>query len=122
VIDVERENTMMFLLLIEDGGAARTWAPGEYEQAIARMNRFTSELKTRGAYRASDKLHPDSEGARVQIRDGQPFVVNGPFAETKEVVGGFYLIDCADRAEAIAIASECPAASWGTVEVRQVRA
>jgi hypothetical protein len=52
------------------------------------------------------------------VRNGRPQVLDGPFAEAKEMIGGFFLIDCATREEAIAIAAECPAAAWATLEVR----
>ena len=112
---------MKFLLLIEDGGVFRNASEAERRSAHETMDRFTDSLKARGALKACDALHPDTEGARVQVRDGQALVMNGPFAETKEVVGGFYLVECADKAQAIAFAKECPAATWGTVEVREIR-
>jgi hypothetical protein len=56
----------------------------------------------------------------VQVRDGQTRLRDGPFAEAKEMVGGFFLLDCASRDEALAIAAQCPAAQWATVEVRAV--
>ena len=112
---------MRFLLLIEDGVPERGWSEREMQSAFETMTRFTNDLKSRGVLKTCDALHPDSEGARVQVRDGERIVTNGPFAETKEVVGGFYLIECADKAQAITIAAECPAAGWGTVEVREIR-
>ena len=56
---------------------------------------------------------------RVQVRDGKPTLIDGPFAEAKEIVGGFFLLDCETREQAIAVARECPAAEWATVEVRE---
>ncbi|RZL07856.1 MAG: dehydrogenase, partial [Rubrivivax sp.] len=61
-----------------------------------------------------------SDGARVQVREGRSHVLDGPFAEAKEMIGGFFLLDCQTRAEAIAIAEACPAAEWCTIEVRAV--
>ena len=113
---------MTFLLLIQDGGTFRSSPAHERADARAVMDVFTNDLKARGHYRASDALRPDGEGARVRVRDGQTFIVDGPFAESKEVVGGFYLIECASKAEAIAIASRCPAAEWGEIEVREIAA
>ena len=60
------------------------------------------------------------QAVRLQVREGQTRLTDGPFAETKEMVGGFFLIDCATRDEAIAIARDCPAAEWATVEVREL--
>ena len=87
-----------------------------YEQ----MLRYTDDLKARGVLRASDSLKSHAEAARIEVRGGKRAVIDGPFAESKEMVGGFFYLDCATKAEAIAIASECPAAQWATVEVREV--
>ena len=62
----------------------------------------------------------DGRAARIKVREGRAQVVDGPFAEAKEMVGGFFLLDVASRDEAVAIARECPAAEWATVEVREV--
>ena len=67
----------------------------------------------------SDSLGSTSKGVRVEMRGGKRSLVDGPFAEAKEIVGGFFLLDC-NREEAIAIASECPAAEYATIEVREV--
>ncbi len=82
------------------------------------MLRFAGELKQRGVLRAVESLTSQNDAARVKVSHGRPQVVDGPFAEAKEMVGGFFLLDCATREEAIAIARECPAAEWATVEVR----
>ncbi|MGH7804935.1 MAG: YciI family protein [Candidatus Binatia bacterium] len=111
---------MTFLLLIQDGGSFRNSHAHARADARAVMDTFTNDLKARGHYRASDALRPDDEGVRVRVRDGQTLVVDGPFAESKEVVGGFYLIECASKAEAIELAKRCPAAEWGEVEVREI--
>lgn len=106
------------LLMIEPTGqrAERTRAEGE--QAYARMQRFADELRQQGLLRGVESLASLDSAARVQLRDGAPRVVDGPFAEAKEMVGGFFLVDCATRDEAIALARRCPAAEWCTVEVR----
>jgi hypothetical protein len=83
------------------------------------MHRFDDGLKARGICKASQSLR-DSRQTRVQIRGGRQIVMDGPFAESKEIVGGFFLLDCGTREEAIAIARECPATQWATVEVREV--
>jgi hypothetical protein len=84
------------------------------------MLRFGEGLQARGLLRASESLASTEQAVRLQVREGQARMVDGPFAETKEMVGGFYLLDCATREEAVAIARECPAAEWATVEVREV--
>ena len=89
-------------------------------QVYERMLRFTDDLKTRGLLLASDSLASAAKGVRVQVREGKPRMIDGPYAEAKEMVGGFFLVDCRTRDEAVAIAAECPAAEWCTVEVREV--
>lgn len=83
------------------------------------MLRFGEELTERGQLLASRSLRPDKHGVRVKQGSGKRELRDGPFTEAKEMVGGFYLIDCANREEAIAIAARCPAARFATVEVRE---
>lgn len=107
------------LLIIEPNGQRLTRTEAEGREAYARMLRFGDGLKERGLLLASESLKTqDSSAARVAVRNGRPQVLDGPFAEAKEMIGGFFLIDCKTREEAIAIAAECPAAGWSTVEVR----
>jgi hypothetical protein len=82
------------------------------------MLQFTAELQARGVLVTSQSLAGTAEGVRLQVREGRRSIVDGPFAETKEMVGGFFLLNVATRDEAIRIAAECPAAEWATVEVR----
>ena len=84
------------------------------------MLRFGEGLQARGLLRASESLASTEQAVRLQMLEGQARMVDGPFAETKEMVGGFYLLDCATRDEALAIARDCPAAEWATIEVREV--
>jgi hypothetical protein len=67
-----------------------------------------------------DSLTSDARGVRVRVRGGKRTVVDGPFTEAKEIVGGFFLLDGITKDEAVAIASECPATEWATVEVREI--
>jgi hypothetical protein len=69
---------------------------------------------------ATQSLRSDAEGVRVQVRGGKRTLVDGPFSETKEMVGGYFLLDCESKAQAVTIAAECPAAEWATVEVREL--
>lgn len=108
------------LLIMEPAGRRRSRPPAEGHLAYGRMARFTEALKARGVLRASESLRSDAEGVRIEIRGGKRAVIDGPFAESKEIVGGFFFIDCKTKEEALAIASECPAAEWATVEVREV--
>ncbi|SEB11468.1 YciI family protein [Paraburkholderia sartisoli] len=84
------------------------------------MLRFAENLKSRGVLRGVESLNSPAKGARVQVRNGRSTVIDGPFAEAKEMIGGFFIVDCETLQEAVAIAEECPAASWCTVEVRKV--
>jgi hypothetical protein len=82
------------------------------------MLAFAADLKSRGLLRATESLR--TNGVRVAHRDGKALRIDGPFAESKELIGGFFLLDCDDREQAIAIAAQCPAARWATVEVREL--
>ena len=108
------------LLIVEPPGQRAERGLQAGEQAYAEMLRFAEALQARGVLRGVESLASDAKGARVQVRDGRPSLVDGPFTEAKEMVGGFFLLDCATREEAVAIAAECPAAAWCTVEVREV--
>ena len=70
-------------------------------------------------HRASESLRSLKDRVRVQNRGGKRILLDGPFAETKEVVGGFFLVNCASKDEALALAAECPAAEWASIEVRE---
>lgn len=105
------------LLIVEPVGQRRERTEDEGRGLYDRMLRYADELKQRGLLLAAQSLKTDA--ARLQIRDGKRALVDGPFAEAKEMVGGYFLLDCATRDEAVAIAAECPAAQWATVEVRE---
>ena len=112
---------MSYMLLIlepREQRAERGLAAGK--QVYAQMLEFAGELKKRGLLIAVESLANDSQAVRIKVRDGRQSLVDGPFAEAKEMVGGFFLLNCATRDEADAIAVECPAAAWCTVEVREV--
>jgi hypothetical protein len=89
-------------------------------EAIEKMMGFNYTLQKAGVLLALDGLHPASSGARVTTAGGKVKVTDGPFAETREVVGGYWIIDVSSREEAIAWASRCPLAPGDTIEVRQV--
>ena len=94
-------------------------APGD-PSVFPEMGKFAGELASQGKMRGGSPLHPETEGARVRGGSGSPVVTDGPFAETKEVIGGYFLIDCESREEAVEIAKRCPHNKIGVVEVRQV--
>jgi hypothetical protein len=108
------------LLMIEPPAQRRTRTRAQGEAVFARMQQFAEELKSQGVLRGVESLAAHSTAARVQVRDGKPRVIDGPFAEAKEMIGGFYLLDVPTREEAIGIAQRCPAAEWCTVEVRSL--
>ena len=112
---------MAYMLLILEPGKKRRERPAdEGRAAYGRMLGFTEDMKARGLHIASDALRSDADGVRVAVNGGKRTVVDGPFTESKEIVGGFFLLDCKTKEQAIAIANECPAAEWATVEVREV--
>ena len=108
------------LLIIEPTDQRQQRGLDAGKQVYERMLQFTASLQSRGVLEASNSLASMKDSARLQVRNGQRRVIDGPFAEAKEMVGGFFLLNVATRDEALAIAAECPAAEWSTVEVRPV--
>ena len=82
---------------------------------------WIAEMERRGVRVQGQRLRPVSDATSVQVRDGEVLVSDGPFAETKEQIGGFDILDCADLDEAIQVASKHPAAAFGTLELRPFR-
>jgi hypothetical protein len=110
------------LFMVEPVGQRQTRTEAEGREAYASMERWGESLKQRGLLLASQSLGSHTSATRVQVRAGRPHVTDGPFAETKEMIGGYFLINCDTREQAVAIAKECPAAEWLTVEVRGLAA
>jgi hypothetical protein len=113
---------MRFMLLMIPKGY-ETAEPGALPEAekIAAMMKYNESLQKAGVLLALDGLHPPSMGARVTFSGGKPKVSDGPFAETKEVLGGYWMIQVKSKEEAVAWASRCPASDNELVEVRQVQ-
>ena len=110
---------MSYMLLIVEPPAQRLERGREAGQgAYDHMLEYARSLKERGVLIATNSLK--SAGARLTIRGGKRSVVDGPFTEAKELVGGFFLLDVQSRDEALALAAECPAAEWATIEVREI--
>lgn len=110
---------MAYMLLIQEPvgqRAQRTEAEGR--ALYAAMMAFGAELQAQGRLRAAESLASQQGAARVTVHQGQARVVDGPFAEAKEMIGGFFLLQNVNREEALALAARCPAAAWATVEVR----
>ena len=110
------------LLMVEPVGQRQARSESEGREAYASMVRWAESLQKRGLLIASESLSSQVSASRVERRAGRAHITDGPFPETKEMIGGFFLINCATQREAVAIASECPAAEWLTVEVRGVAA
>lgn len=112
---------MRFMMLMIPGGyesAAPDAMPDP--EAVQAMMKYNEELKKAGVLLALDGLHPPSSGARVSFKGGKPTVVDGPFPEVKEVLGGYWMIDVRSREEAIEWARRCPASNNEVIEIRQV--
>ncbi|MEP6992529.1 MAG: YciI family protein [bacterium] len=110
---------MQYILMAyvrEDGWHDLT--KGQQEQGIAAYTAFTEALGKAGALKSSHRLSPSATATTVRITDGKPQVLDGPFADSKEQFGGYFIIDVPDLDGAIAWASRCPAAGHGVVEVR----
>ncbi len=108
------------LLIVEPTTQRRTRTEAEGRAVYERMVDFGDSLKARGLLTAVESLKSQDDAARVAVRNGKTQVLDGPFAEAKEMIGGFFLLNCDTRAEAIAIAAACPAAEWCTLEVREL--
>jgi len=112
---------MQYLLMIySKEGAWEKLSVAEQQQGLAAYNAFTEALKKSGALVGSNRLRPASTATTVRIANGKSQVLDGPYADTKEQLGGYFLIDVADLDAALAWASRCPGASHGIVEVRPV--
>jgi hypothetical protein len=108
------------LLIIEKAGEREERSEAEGRVLYDQMMAFSAGLKARGLLTLSQSLRSDALGTRVSMRDGKRTLLDGPFAEAKEMVGGFFLLTCQTKDEALAIAAACPAAQWATVEVREL--
>jgi hypothetical protein len=92
----------------------------EREHCYVESAQFAQDLSSRGVYRDASPLHPVATATSVRVRDGKRLVTDGPFAETREQLGGYYLIDARDLDEALNIAERVPPAKFGTIEIRPV--
>ena len=110
---------MQYMCLIYSDPA---WREGKSDadmaQVIAYYGTFTESIRESGNFVAGDALQPTSTATTVRVRDGETLVTDGPFAETKEQLGGYYLVDAKDADEALAIAARIPGARHGSIEVR----
>jgi len=94
--------------------------PEQLQQQLAAYAAFTADVKSRGLFQAGEALEPASTATTVRVRDGKTITTDGPFAETKEILGGFYLLECRDLDEASELAARIPAATRGSIEIRPI--
>ncbi len=113
-----RAITVKYMLLIY--GDEQAWDDGEREQCYRESAQLARELDASGQYLAASPLHPTSTATSIRARNGKRLVTDGPFAETREQLGGYFLIEARDLDEAIAIAERIPGGRMGTVEIRPV--
>jgi hypothetical protein len=112
---------MRYLLLIYTEEQLEGQPTGEAAEAeMEAYNAFSQEVRERGMMEAAEALHPTSSATTVRVRDGQTVTTDGPFAETKEALGGFYMIKAKDLDEAIEVAAKIPGAKHGSIEVRPI--
>jgi hypothetical protein len=113
---------MRFMMLMIPAGY-ETAEPGTTPpaEAVAAMMKYNEALQKAGVLVTLEGLHPPSMGARVSFAGGEPVVTDGPFAEAKEVLGGYWMIEVKSREEAIAWARRCPASDNEVIEIRQVQ-
>jgi len=112
---------MQYLLLIygnesDLGNMSQAELGSMYEE----YGKFTGEIIASGHYKGGHELHSVTKATTVRVRDGKPVVTDGPFAETKEQLGGYYLIDAKDLDEATSIAARLPGSKYGSIEVRPI--
>lgn len=109
---------MRFVMFMYPGIKEEDWVPSAED--VAAMGRYNDELRKAGLLLSLDGLQPPGDGARVRFSGGAPSVTDGPFAEAKEVVGGYWLIQARSKEEAVEWASRCPANEGDMIEVRRV--
>jgi len=106
----------MLLIYLDENGLSETERAECYQDSA----KFAVQLSKSGQYLGAGPLHPTSTATSVRVRDNKRLVTDGPFAETREQLGGYFLIDAKNLDEAIGIAGQIPAGRWGTVEIRPV--
>ena len=112
---------MQYMLLIySDEKAGADMSAEAMDAVMGEYNAYTEALEKSGLMRAGDALHPTAAATTVRVQNGKSITTHGPFAETKEQLGGYYLLDCKNLDEAIEWAAKCPGARAGSIEVRPV--
>ena len=109
---------MKYMLLVYTD--EKSWNEDEREHCFAESTQLCQELESRGQYVSANPLEPVATATSVRVRNGKPAVTDGPFAETREQLGGYFMIEARDLNEAIQVAAKIPGARKGTIEVRPV--
>jgi hypothetical protein len=107
-------------LICTDETAMQAASPEEARASMAEYMAWGEEMGKRGVLQGGERLRPTTDATTVQVREGEVLTSDGPFAETKEQIGGFYLVDCKDLDEAIEVAAKIPGARQGSIEVRPI--
>jgi len=112
---------MRYLLMIcNDEKAYEALSPEESQANLTGYMQWAEEMGKRGVLQGGERLRPTTDATTVRVSDGEVLTSDGPFAETKEQIGGYFLVDCKDLDEAIDVASKLPGARHGTIEVRPI--
>jgi hypothetical protein len=112
---------MRYMLLIcSDENQIEAMSETDGSAILAEYGQFMAEMGKRGVLQGGERLQPTTTATTVQVRDGRVLTSDGPFAETKEQIGGYFAVDCRDLDEAIEVASRIPGARFGTIEVRPI--
>ena len=106
----------MMLIYLDEKGLSEA----ERDKCYVDSAQYAQRLNSSGKFLGASPLHPTSTATSIRMREGRPLVTDGPFAETREQLGGYFLVDAKDLDDAIGIASAIPAAKWGTVEIRPI--
>jgi hypothetical protein len=109
----------MLMIYVNEAGWPKL-SQAQQEQGMAAYAAYTEAMQKAGVFKSGGRLHASASAATVQARDGKPSVLDGPYADAKEQLGGFYIIDVADREAALSWAQRCPGTNHGAVEVRQI--
>jgi hypothetical protein len=108
------------LLICSDENSIAGMSEEDASAMMARYGQFQEEMQGRGVLQGGARLRPTTDSTTVRVRHDETLTSDGPFAETKEQIGGFYLVDCKDLDEAIEIAAKIPGAALGSIEVRPI--
>ena len=108
------------MLIYTDQAVEAAQSPEQQQAVMGAYFAFTNDVKEKKLYTAGEALHPTTAATTVRVRNGETLTTDGPFAETKEQLGGFYILDCKDLDEAIEYAAKIPGSSIGSIEIRPI--